>query len=240
MKTRCIIVDDEPLAISALSSLLNRFDDIEVIATCGDTFEAFDLIQKEKVDLMFLDVQMPEVSGISFLRTLRNPPAVILTTAYKQYALEAFELDVVDYLLKPVSFERLMKAINKYYQSRQSPAMGGQLTGDTSSDFIMVRAERKNMKVKLDDVLWVMSVKDYVQIVTRDKKILTQVSIGEMENSLPSDRFLRTHRSYLVNISKVTAYTNLDVEIGDMEIPIGRSYKNLVSSRLGQVLGPGH
>jgi len=236
MKTTCIIVDDEPLARSAISSLLSRFEDIEVVAECEDTFAAFNVLKQQKVDLMFLDIQMPEVSGIEFLRSLKHPPAVIFTTAYRQYAVEGFDLDVVDYLLKPVSFDRLMKAVDKYYDRRKLGFPVSPLKDSGSGEFITIRADRKNIRVPLDDILWIQSMKDYIHVHTPKAKYITQVPIGDVEQQLPTDKFLRIHRSYIINISKVTAFTGMDVEINRMEIPIGRSYKNLVSLVLGQKL----
>jgi DNA-binding LytR/AlgR family response regulator len=236
MKTTCIIVDDEPLAISALAALLSKFDDIEVIAECEDTFKAMQVLQNKKVELMFLDIQMPEVTGLDFLRSLKHPPAVILTTAYRQYALEGYELDVLDYLLKPISFERLMKAINKYYHLYKKSTPVSLAEEPATAEFITIRADRKNIRLNLDDILWIMSLKDYIQIFTKDAKYITQLPIGEMERHLPENRFLRIHRSYIVNLNKVTAYTGQDVEINEMELPIGSSYKNMVISRLNKHL----
>jgi DNA-binding LytR/AlgR family response regulator len=236
MKTTCIIVDDEPLARSAISSLLSRFEDIEIVAECEDTFEAFNVLRQNNVDLMFLDIQMPEVSGIEFLRSLKHAPAVIFTTAHRQYAVEGFELDVVDYLLKPVSFDRLMKAMDKYYDRRQLSFTGNPVKDARPGEFITIRADRKNIRLLLDDILWIQSLKDYIQVHTLAEKYITQVPIGDVEQQLPSDKFLRIHRSYIINISKVTAFTGMDVEINRMELPIGRSYKNLVSLVLGQKL----
>jgi len=236
MKTNCLVVDDEPLARSAIQALLSRFDDIEIVAECEDTFEALKVLQKKKIDLMFLDIQMPEVSGLEFLRSLKQPPAVILTTAHKQYAIEGYELDVVDYLLKPISFERMMKAIDKFYHLRRGAGIAQPAMESPADGTITIRAERKNILLHFDDILWVMSMKDYVQIYTKDKKHITQLPIGELEKQLPQDRFLRIHRSYIVNISKITAFTALDVEIGKTELPIGRNYHNLVISTLNRRL----
>ncbi len=234
MKTSCIIVDDEPLARTAIRSLLSRFEDMEVVAECEDTFEALKVLQGKKVDLMFLDIQMPEVSGLDFLRSLKNPPAVILTTAHREYALEGYELDVMDYLLKPISFERMMKAIDKYYHHHSRPLVPASHAEEQQDSFITIRADRKNIRLRLDDILWISSLKDYVQIFTADEKYITQVPIGEIELQLPGEMFLRIHRSYIVNISRVTAFTGQDVEIGQVELPIGRSYKNLVFNLLNK------
>lgn len=236
MKTTCIIVDDEPLARSALVSLLSRFDDMEIVAECEDTFKAMQVLQSKRVDLMFLDIQMPEVSGLDFLRSLQQAPAVILTTAHREYALEGYELDVLDYLMKPISFERLMKAINKYYHLYQKHAGSKPDESPAPEDFITIRADRKNIRIPVNEILWIMSLKDYIRIYTAADNYITQVPIGEMEQMLPDNQFLRIHRSYIVNISKVSAFTSQDVEINTMELPIGNSYKNLVISILNKEL----
>lgn len=235
MKSYCIIVDDEPLARTAIATLLSRFEGMEVIAECQDTFEALKVLQTKRIDLMFLDIQMPEVSGLDFLRSLKNPPPVILTTAHRQYALEGFELDVVDYLLKPVSFERMMKALDKFYHLYQKTHGSQGIKDDEAQPgFLTIRADRKNIRLRMDDILWISSLKDYVQVYTSDQKYITQLPIGELEEQLPGNQFLRVHRSYIVNLDKVTAFTGLDVEIGKTEIPIGRSYKSHVNTILSQ------
>jgi DNA-binding LytR/AlgR family response regulator len=224
-RIKCIIVDDEPLAIEVLRSLLEKFDHVEIVSECSDSFQAFDILQKEKVDLMFLDIHMPELSGLDFLRNLKSPPAVILTTAHREFALEAFELDVVDYLLKPISGARLMKALDKYNKTQQ---LREPVKAETISGYIMVRAERKSRKVEFNDIDYVESIKDYIRIHCGTEKIMTRMTLSDMESKLPDAIFLRVHRSYIVNMTKVTAVTNHDVEIGSMEIPVGENYrKNL-------------
>lgn len=227
MKTKCMIVDDEPLAIEALSALLEKFSELEVTATCSDTFEALETLRKKNIDLMFLDIQMPEVTGLSFLRALKNPPKVILTTAYREHALEAFELDVVDYLLKPISYERLLRAVDKFF-SLYSGNMQVVQESKAENDFIYVKADRKTQKIFLDDIVYIEGLKDYVNIITLQKNLVARLNMTEMEEKLPGDRFLRINRSYIVSIGKITAFTNSDIEIGNEELPIGRSYRNEV------------
>jgi len=232
MKTKCIIVDDEPLAIDALEILIQKFSGLVIVDKCTDAIQAFEILQKKQIDLMFLDIQMPEITGLSFLKTLKNPPYVIFTTAYREYALEAFDLDVVDYLLKPISFERLMKAINKYYQ------LSGRSTQPSLSEkpkeFITVRADRKNVKINLEDILYIESLKDYVRIFTSSESIITKSTISSLEEQLPSELFLRIHRSYIVSISKTKAFTQEFVEIDDKALPVGRNYRASVLIRLGK------
>jgi DNA-binding LytR/AlgR family response regulator len=219
---RCIVVDDEPLAIDVLRSLLEKFDYIEIIAECRDSFQAFEVLKKNEIDLMFLDIHMPELSGLDFLRSLQSPPAVILTTAHREFALEAFELDVVDYLLKPISGARLLKALDKYNKTHQPIE---QAKAESPSGYIMVRADRKSRKVSFDDIDFIESIKDYIRIHSGPEKIMTRMTLTETESKLPSSVFLRVHRSYIVNMNKVTAITSHDIEIGRMEIPIGENYR---------------
>jgi DNA-binding LytR/AlgR family response regulator len=232
MKTKCVIVDDEPLAIEALEILIKKLPDLEIVDKCTDAIRAFGILQKKHIDLMFLDIQMPEITGLSFLKTLKNPPFVIFTTAYREYALEAFDLDVVDYLLKPISFERLMKAINKYYQ------VSGRTIQPSSSEkqkaFITVRADRKNVKINLEDILYIESLKDYVRIHTPGKRTITKSTLSSLEDQLPSEQFLRIHRSYIVSIKRIRAFTHEFVEVEDKALPIGKNYRELVLTCLNK------
>ncbi len=224
MNYRCLLVDDEPLALKVLESHITHLTGLSVVASCGNALTAMQYLQQHPVDLMFLDVQMPRLLGTSFLRTLRNPPKVIFTTAYKEYAVEAFDLDAVDYLLKPVSLERLIKALNKL--NKEPVAEEKEAPGIVEDEgFVYVRANRKMIKVKYSDILYLESMKDYVKIVLKNEKpLLVKQSISSMEEMLPTSLFLRIHRSYIVSIEQVTAFTNHDVEIGGTEIPIGRFY----------------
>lgn len=234
MSIRCIIVDDEPLAIKALSTLLGRFEEVEIIATCTDAFDAFDALKKVDADLMFLDINMPEISGLSFLKSLQNRPHVIFTTAHREYAFEAFELDVVDYLLKPVSYARLMKAMSKYNEITGTRMKDKEISTVSilEADHLFVRADRKMIKVLYNDILFIEGLKDYVKIITQDHTIITKMQMGSIETTLPRELFLRCHRSYIVNRQKVTAYTKYDIEIGDKEVPIGASYRDNVNAEL--------
>ena len=235
MKTKCIIVDDEPLAIEVISSHLSKISDIEVVAECDTAVKAFEVLQKKNVDLIFLDIQMPEITGLEFLKTLNNPPKVIITTAYRKYAIDGYEMDVLDFLLKPVSFERLLKAIDKYYKyASTSVKVVRSQSGETGeTDFIYVKENKKIVRLELKDVLFIESLKDYVVIHTADKKIITKISLSSLEKKLPAERFLRIHRSYIAAVDKIDAFTPSSVEIGKKELTIGRSYKNSVMKSLG-------
>lgn len=225
MKLKCLIVDDEPLAVKVLETHIENIPSLTVAGSCNNAFEAIEWLKKESVDLILLDVHMPKLMGHEFLRTLRNPPKVIFTTAYKEYAVDAFELEAVDYLLKPVTLERLMKAVNKLapVQNMIEPKPENNIV--ENEGFVYFRADRKMVKVGYSDIVYIESMKDYIKIVRQnDKQLLVKQSITSLEEVLPANLFLRIHRSYIVSLSKISAFTNHDVEIGGKEIPIGRLY----------------
>jgi len=226
VKVRCIIIDDEPLAITLIEAHIAKIPNLEVIATCNNALDGFEALKSNEVDLMFLDIQMPLLTGIEFLKSLSNPPKVIFTTAYREYAIESYELDVVDYLLKPISFDRFFKAINKYFKTVESKYTTeiDNSEKEQNPDFIYVNVNKKHYKVLFSEILYAESLKDYVQIHTKEKTIVTKDKISDFEQKLP-EHFIRTHRSYIVNMDKITAYTSHDVELGALEIPIGVSYK---------------
>jgi DNA-binding LytR/AlgR family response regulator len=223
---RCLLVDDEPLAIEVLEKHIETVDQLEVVGKCNNAFKAMEFLQKNPVDLMFLDIQMPKLTGTSFVRTLQNPPKVIFTTAYKEFAIDAFELDAVDYLLKPISLERFLRAVNKLTQTTYTHPEEMPAVQELSPGFIYFRADRKMIKLFYDEILYIESIKDYIKIF-RDgnSPLLVKQSITATEEMLPPHLFLRIHRSYIVSVNKITAFTNNDVEIEKIEIPIGRMYK---------------
>ena len=235
MKTNCLIIDDEPLARDLIRSHLNKLENFNVVAECGDAMRALQELRNQDVDLMFMDIQMPQITGIEFLKILKNPPKVIITTAYREYALDGFELDVVDFLLKPVTFERFLKSINKYYQISQEETMSILPTPETNrveDPFIYVKENKRVLKVNLNDILYVEGLSEYVQIYTGKRKIITKTSMTNMEEKLPSEGFLRIHKSFIVSLSKIEAFTAHSIEIPGKELPIGRSFKNLVLDAL--------
>ncbi len=236
MKIRCLIVDDEPLAIRVIKKHCSNVQDIEVIASCENAVEAFSILQKHSVDLLFLDIQMPELSGLELLRTLPNPPHVIITTAYREYALEGYDLDVTDYLLKPISFERFLKAIQKVYRRMDPDQILQQKIiqskPSNEDEFLLARVKNKFVKVFLNDILYVESIKDYVRIKTPEREIVTKISISEMEKNLSGSDFIRIHRSFIVPLNKIDSFSPTEVEIGNVSIPVGRSYKTLMLKRL--------
>jgi|SRR5215831_11494937 len=224
---KCLIIDDEPLAQNVIENYLYNFSFIELVAKCENAIVALELIKKQKVDLIFLDISMPFISGIDFIKTLQNPPQIILTTAHKEFAAESYELNVLDYLVKPISFERFLKAINKL-DIHISDVAKPVVNNPEDDSFIYVRSEKKNVKVLFREILFIESLKDYIKIHTLDKTIVTQVSISAIEQRLP-DNFLRIHRSFIIAKDKITAYTQHDLEIGKHQIPIGRNYKTIAS-----------
>ena len=233
---KCLIIDDEPLAIMLIEKHVSQIPQLEIVASCQNALEAFEILKKEPIDLLFLDIQMPVLTGLEFAKSLQHPPSIIFTTAYREYALESYELNVVDYLLKPITFTRFFKAINKYLNSRQPEVVPVvQIAAPTSTlpDFIYVNANKKHIKILFQDILYVESIKDYIRIHMTNQRITTKDKISEFEQKVP-DYFLRIHRSFIVNKRKVTAFTSHDVEIGKAEIPIGVSYKKSVFEILKQ------
>ncbi len=236
MKTKCIIVDDEPLARELIRGHVEKLENFEIVAECSDAMKALNVLREKQVDLMFMDIQMPQITGIEFLKTLKHPPKVIITTAYREYALEGFELDAVDYLLKPITFERFLKAINKFYQISQEEmqVLVGSPTGEKAVEeaYIYVKENKRVVKVLLSEIKYIEGLSEYVQIFTDKRKIVTKTSMSQMEEKLPPENFLRIHKSFIVSITKIEAFTANTVEVPGKELPIGRSYKNAVLSAL--------
>jgi DNA-binding LytR/AlgR family response regulator len=236
MKTNCLIVDDEPLARDLIRSHIEKLENFQIVGECGDAMKAMQELRNQQVDLMFMDIQMPQITGIEFLRTLKRPPKVVITTAYREYALEGFELDVVDYLLKPITFERFLKAINKYYQIVQEelPSAATAMATDAAPEeaFIYVKENKRVIKVHLHEILYVEGLSEYVQIHTSKNKIVTKTSMTNMVEKLPGDSFLRIHKSFIVSMPKIEAFTAHSIEVPGKELPIGRSYKNTVLEAL--------
>lgn len=236
MELKCLIIDDEPLAIEVLESYVNKVERLTLVKSFRNAIKAFDFLQQEAVDLIFLDIQMPKLTGIDFLKTLKNPPKVIFTTAYREYALEGYELEVVDYLLKPISFERFLKAISKVFDDnnyRPNPQAGFTITSD-EEPFVYFKVDKRMVKIRLNDILVIESIKDYVKVKTAEKEIVTHQQISYLEHKLPEDKFLRIHRSFIVAIDKIEAFSATEVEINKKYVPIGRNYKNDVIEKLSQ------
>lgn len=226
MKIQCLIVDDEPLALDLLAGHIDAMEDLELAGRCENALEAGTLLRQKRVDLLFLDIQMPVLTGIDLIKTLQNRPKIILTTAYKEYAYDAFQLDAADYLLKPITFARFLKSINKVCGQVQHPVPV--TSPDTSwfeEAFVYLKTEKRLVKVILKDILYIESIRDYTRVITRNQRLIAHQRISQLEEKLPEDWFLRIHRSYLVNRLHVQAFSPQFVEVQDKQIPIGRQYK---------------
>jgi DNA-binding LytR/AlgR family response regulator len=228
---RCLIVDDEPIASQVIKSYIEKLDAFILAEVCENALQAFEHLQTNQIDLMFLDIQMPQITGLEFLKTLQNPPKVIIVTAYREFAFEGFELDVVDYLLKPVSFDRFLKAINKFNNLDSvtaRPNIDKKMIPGSDGDSIWVRADRKNIKIRIDDINYIEGLKDYVKIYVKNGLVISKMPMKNMEKMLPDKRFIRIHRSYLISISKISAFNNEGIEIDAAMLPIGKMYKESV------------
>lgn len=241
MNINCIIIDDEPLAMAVIENYVQKVSYLQLLDKFDDPINAYEILQNEPVDLIFLDIEMPNLSGIDFLKTLEKPPKVIITSANKEYALEGFELNVLDYLIKPITFERFLKAINKYprvKQAQQPKVEKGQTENEDApnEEFLFVKENKKMVKVYIDNILYLESIKDYVKIFTTRKSVITKQQLGYFEEKLEAFDFLRIHRSLLVSIRKIDAFGATSVEIDKKELPIGRSYKEQVLETLNKKL----
>ncbi len=233
MKVRCVIVDDEPVAREILASYIDKVNDVELVTSCKNGVEALSVLHKESIDLIFLDINMPEITGLTLAKSIHPSTRVIFTTAYREYALDGFDLQAIDYLLKPISFDRFLKAIQKYFDMYGSKLPEKEFPVEKEmTDGIFVRSDRKMIKVRFQDIYHIESLSDYIKIFTHDQVIITRETISNIESKLPRNEFLRTHRSYIVSLARIVSYTNEFVEVGQKAIPISRSYKENVLSRL--------
>jgi two-component system LytT family response regulator len=225
---KCLIVDDEPLAREAIKVYIEKMPELEVADECENALQAMASLRNKPIDLIFLDIEMPEIDGISFLQMLKKIPGVIFTTAYRNYAVEAFDLDVIDYLLKPISFDRFVAAVNKYHErSNKTGTIQTETTKETSN-YLNVKADRKTYKVDITSIQYIESLKDYVKIVCDGESIVTHDSISNLETTLQSHGFVRIHRSFLVSIDKIKSFDAETVFLENEELPISRTYKKSV------------
>lgn len=225
---RCLVVDDEPLALDILTDYIDKVPFLKLVAATTSAFEALAIAQKDEIDLIFLDVQMPELTGIQFLKILNGKCSVILTTAYSQYALDGYELDVADYLLKPIAFDRFYKSVLKVQNTLQqaSPQAPVKVIDNTINSFIFVKTEHRIQKIYLDDILYIEGLKDYISIFTKTERVITLQHMKKMEESLPAGRFIRVHKSYIVSIDKIESIERSRIQICDKTIPIGDTYRD--------------
>lgn len=236
MKIKCIAVDDEPLALVKMRKYIERIPTLELVADFDNAFDAINFLRKNSVDLLFLDIQMEEFSGIQLLEAMKERPMVIMTTAYDEYALKGYELDVLDYLLKPIDFARFKLAVERaqqQYQLRrqQSEEVAG--TDDNGNhDFVLIRSEYKMVRVRLDEIYYIAGMKDYSRLYCEERRIMTMQTIGKMQEALPHPRFFRIHKSYIIALDKLEAFGKNHVQIMGEEIPIGSMYKQAFLSYL--------
>jgi two-component system LytT family response regulator len=225
----CIAIDDEPSALKVIKDYCSKIQSVNLVGTFTNPYEAIYTLNNDQIDLIFLDIVMPQISGPEFLKTLYNPPMVIFTTAYKEYAFEAFENDAIDYLLKPLGFDRFLKAVNKAFQMLRIINPVTALNEETSavcSGFLMVKVEYTTIRVDLNDILYIEGLKDYVKIHTEGKHILTKTTMKNIMEKLPSGSFLRVHKSYIISLDKIDMIENSRIVIGNQRIPIGESYRS--------------
>lgn len=233
MKVKCLIVDDEPLAVEVIQNHISKIEQLEVVGTCKNAFEVYNFLNENKVDLLFLDIHMPEMKGTELIKNLKNPPKIILTTAYREYALESYELNVLDYLLKPISFDRFMQAINKYFESaNDSSDISFHSTNNNEDSFIYVREKNQVHKILTNNIHFIESISDYVKIHSCNQKITIRYTITSIEKMLSDADFIRIHRSYIINNKYITRFTSHSIFIEDKEFPIGPSYKKEVFKSL--------
>jgi DNA-binding LytR/AlgR family response regulator len=228
MNIRCLIVDDEPLAIQLLQKHIAQLPFFEVAAVCANAIEALEVLNHHPVDLLFLDIRMPRLSGLDLLKSLRNPPHTILTTAHREYALDAFDLDVVDYLLKPVTFDRFFRSVERYLQHKPLD----RVLSSSEPQFVYLKSGYTYFKLDLQEILFVESRKDYIRVVTKERTIVSKYKLSDMEKDLEGKGFLRIHRSYIANLRHITSFTAADLDVAGHRLPIGDSYKALVAATI--------
>jgi DNA-binding LytR/AlgR family response regulator len=229
---KCLIVEDEPLAAEVLQDYIRQVPFLDLSGTCGDAIYAMEKLKQEKIDLIFLDIHLPKLKGLDFIKTLRNPPHIIIVSAYHEYALQGYEYNVIDYLLKPVEFSRFLMAVNKIKQTTSPETMMPVVSEAAERAHIFFNVGKKKVKIFLDEILYIESLKEYVRIFTKAKSIITKFQLGQIESLLAKNNFIRVHRSFIVAKDKIDAFTAADIEINGKQIPVGRSYKELVQSIL--------
>jgi two-component system LytT family response regulator len=224
-KISCIIVEDEPLAAKVLLDYIAQVPFLELKGSFKDAILATEYLHDNQVDLIFLDIHLPKLKGMAFLKTLANPPAVIITTAYHQYAVEGFELNVTDYLLKPIEFERFLVAVNKVKTAQKTTVLEA---GTVTKDYLFLNVQKKKVKIHFNDILFIESQREYIKIVTIKKEYYSKMTTTEIESILPAAQFRRIHRSFIVSVNKIESYNSEMVEINGVQLPIGRAYRDVV------------
>jgi two-component system, LytTR family, response regulator len=234
MKLRCLLIDDEPPALKILASYISNINGLEIVGQCKNALEALDVLNQHTVDVIFLDIKMPKILGTEFLKNLSHPPKVIFVTAYRDYAVEGYELDAVDYLVKPVSFERFFKAITKLNRMMGKETISVSVDYKSNPEaFVYLKVDKDMKKIFVNDIVYIESWKDYVKIfLANGKNLIVKQTITAMENLLSEHKFMRVHRSYMVSLNKISGYNGISVQLEANEIPIGRLYKQAVMERL--------
>lgn len=227
MKMRCLVVDDEELARALLAEFIGKLPHLELVKSCKNPLEVLVLLQEQPIDLMFLDIQMPDLTGVELLKSLPQKPLVIFTTAYADYAIEGYQLNGVDYLLKPFSFDRFLQAVNKAGERLRYP-----YPAPVADDFLTVHADHKVYKIRFDDILYIEGLREYVSYYTTGQRIIALQSLKGLEELLPADRFLRVHRSYIVPIERISSIDGKELTVGDKQIPLGKMYREIVMQRV--------
>jgi DNA-binding LytR/AlgR family response regulator len=236
-KIICLAVDDEPPALQVIRKYIDAIPSLSLHSVAYNAIDAFSILQEHRIDLLFLDIQMPQLMGTDLIRSLVHPPKVIFTTAYRKFAVDGFELDAVDYLVKPISFDRFLKAVNKVLRfdltaveaDRPVPMPNA---APPPEEFVHLRAERRNIKIRLSDILFIESLKDYIKVTTTERTIMTKQALSSFQENLPPQAFVRIHRSFIVSVKKVESYSNDLIQIGRFQLPISRSYRHEVENLL--------
>jgi len=229
---KCIIIEDEPLAAEVLQDYIRQVPFLELACYCSDAFYAMESLQQFDIDLMFLDIHLPKMTGLDLIRVLKKPPKIIITSAYQEYALQGYEFNVIDYLLKPIEFSRFLKAVNKIEQSKEIVLPARPVVLPAERVYLYFNVGKKKVKVFLDEILYIESMKEYIRVNTKSKSVLTKFKLSQAEGLLSENNFLRIHRSFIVAKDKIEAFSATEVELGGKQLPIGRSYKELVLSVL--------
>jgi DNA-binding LytR/AlgR family response regulator len=232
----CIAVDDEPLALALLEDNISKIPNLNLVAKCNDAFEATRALQENQIDLIFIDIQMPGLTGLQFIKSLAQKPMVILITAYKQYAVDSYDLDVVDYLVKPVEIDRFMKACNKATQLHQLKTVNKENINATTADHFFLNVDYSLLKIFFNDILWIEGLRDYIKlhIKSTNKPIVARMSLRALEEQLPVSKFIRIHKSYLVSVDSISAIRKNSVFIKDHELPVGETYRDVIARLTGK------
>jgi DNA-binding LytR/AlgR family response regulator len=224
----CIIIEDEPLAAEVLQDYISQVPFLKLVSSCSDAFYAMESLQTNDIDLMFLDIHLPKMKGLDLIKVLKNPPKIIITSAYQEYALQGYDFDVVDYLLKPIEFSRFLKAVNRIVQAKQTVVAARPVVHSGERVYLFFNVGKKKVKVFLDEILYIESMKEYIRVNTKVKSVLTKFKLTQVEELLSENNFLRIHRSFIVAKDKIEAFSATEVEMAGKRLPIGRSYKELV------------